>query len=226
MKLPSKMHQSWEPIVAPLIKDAKFSEVKKMLGREQYFYPYPADLVFNAFNIELRRLRAIICGQSPYPNALDAHGIAFSIPDNERLYEKWPPSLKVIAKDICQTDDPNYISTHFEPNLECWMHQGVLLINKALTVGSKDHIPYWSWFVEGLIRNISKIERPLIFYFLGNPARKLSSFVLSKEHCIFESIHPAALAYNPQLHFDGKFKEVAEKYREINGFELHYILPF
>jgi len=106
------------------------------------------------------------------------------------------------------------------------MHQGVLLLNKALTVGTTSHMHVWTWFTNSLIENLNELEQPIIFYFLGSPAKKLSRFVTSERHYVFDSIHPAALAYDSNRVFDGRFREIGELYQELHGFELYYTLPF
>lgn len=219
------MHPSWEPIVAPMFMDQRFPKVRNFL-KSNKFLPAPSELIFNAFQIELHRLRVVICGQDPYPDPKNSHGLAFSIPDQHRPYKDWPPSLQVIAQDICGTDDPLYLEKWFDPNLTMLMHQGVLLLNKALTVGTTSHMHVWEWFTNSLIENINEIENPIIFYFLGSPAKQLKRFVTSDRHYILESIHPAALAYDSNRVFDGKFREVGELYYELHGFQLHYTLPF
>lgn len=225
MKLPSKVHRSWESIMLPLLRDKRFDKLTEFLKKNK-FLPIPAPAIFNAFDIELDRLRVVIVGQDPYKSSKNAHGLAFSIPEFDRDYKEWPPSLQVIAKDICGTDDEDYINSHFVPNLETMMGQGVLLLNKALTVGKESHIPQWTWFTEGIIKGINELDRPIIFYFLGNPAKQMKRLVTKDIHYIFESIHPAALAYNPDLEFDGKFKEISKLYRELHGFDLLVELPF
>lgn len=228
MSLPSsKIHKSWEPILLPLFEDERWGKLKRFLKTKPFFTPRSKD-IFNAFDIELHRLRVVIVGQDPYPNEFDAHGIAFSIPDNGRRYEQWPPSLQVIAKDICQTEDEDYIYKWFDPNLNTWMAQGVLLLNRALTTSrGESHQYQWSWFTSHIIKQLNELDQSIIFYFLGSPAKEYKELITSEaHHYTFESIHPAALAYNVSLEFDGKFNDIAKLYHQIHGFELHYTLPF
>ncbi len=101
-------------------------------------------------------IRVIIVGQDPYHGPNQAHGLAFSVQENQPA----PPSLRNIFKEIAQntfttsstvstpptgasgissahTHAPAALCAHastVNPNLERWATQGVLLLNSILSV--------------------------------------------------------------------------------------------
>ena len=89
-------------------------------------YP-PEDQVFEALRrTPLKRVRAVILGQDPYPRRGRAHGLAFSTADGSR-----PPSLRNILAELhddCGHEMPTGGS------LKPWAKHSVLLLNTVLTV--------------------------------------------------------------------------------------------
>ncbi len=60
-------------------------------------YP-PADDIFNAFHFTpLSKVKVLILGQDPYHNVHQAHGLSFSVPQDQR---EIPPSLQNIYKEL------------------------------------------------------------------------------------------------------------------------------
>lgn len=87
-----------------------------------------ADDVLNAFRRPLADVRVLVVGQDPYPTPGHATGLAFSVAPHVRPV---PRSLQNIYRELA--DDVGG-----EPgpggDLEPWADQGVLLLNRVLTV--------------------------------------------------------------------------------------------
>ena len=93
-----------------------FADIKSFLIEEkkQHIVFPPSSLIFNAFNLTpFDDVKVVILGQDPYHNIGQAHGLAFSVPDNIQK----PPSLLNIFKELNQ-DLGLPIPTH--GNLEKW----------------------------------------------------------------------------------------------------------
>ena len=75
----------------------------------------------------LSEVRVVILGQDPYHGAGQAQGLAFSVPDGQKL----PPSLRNIFKELQR--DMGIAPPH-SGSLVRWARQGVLLLNTSLTV--------------------------------------------------------------------------------------------
>ena len=68
----------------------------------------------------------VIIGQDPYINKNQAMGLCFSVPNDTKV----PPSLKNIYKEIKADIGINKTGG----DLTSWAEQGVLLLNRSLTV--------------------------------------------------------------------------------------------
>jgi len=117
------VHSSWKPVLEPFTAD-----IARILATVQGTSIAPAkDQIFAALEVPLTEVRCVIVGQDPYPTAGNAHGLAFSIPDEVR---KIPASLQNIFKEM---DSDLGIEIPQSGNLEKWRDQGVLLLNRILT---------------------------------------------------------------------------------------------
>ena len=117
------VHSSWKPVLEPFSAD-----ISRILGSLQGSSIAPAqDEIFAALEVPLSEVRCVIIGQDPYPTAGNAHGLAFSIPDQ---VAKIPASLKNIFKEL---HSDLGLEIPQSGNLEKWRDQGVLLLNRILT---------------------------------------------------------------------------------------------
>lgn len=144
--------------------------------------------IFKAFRIcSFKECRVIMLGQDPYPQPGVATGILFG--NNSDIPESLiSPSLRVVKKAVNATPT-------FDNSMQEWAHQGILMINSALTcevnrIGS--HVDIWRPFVSKLVHNIS-IDRPdIIFVMFGAQAQ---SFNRDVQGCkIINVKHPAYYA--------------------------------
>jgi uracil-DNA glycosylase len=84
--------------------------------------------VLKAFATPLRDVRVLIVGQDPYPTRGHAMGLAFSVPPGVRPL---PPSLRNLVTEL-HHDIGVPMPVHGD--LTAWQHQGVMLMNRVLTV--------------------------------------------------------------------------------------------
>ena len=164
---------------------------------------YPAkEEVFNAFrHCSFLDTNVVIIGQDPYHDG-SAHGLAFSIREGQT---KVPPSLRNILKEV--QDD--YYSGNFafksahSPTLTRWSEQGVLLLNKTLTVNkgkANSHSNLgWSKFTLDVINKliVCKIasKKPIVFILWGKESQKLAPTQESDYIKVIKAPHPAAEVY-------------------------------
>lgn len=151
------------------------------------YLPAEAD-VFKAFERTAKAdLKIVWMGQDPYPNKSDATGLSFSVPKDSQI----PPSLRNIY--ACLKEDTGISPPH--GNLEGWAKQGVLLVNRSLTVRPKEpgsHEEYWISFMPMLIQELNA-GRPLIFILMGQAAQSLKPLI-DRKHLIIETVHPSPLS--------------------------------
>lgn len=115
-------------------------------------YPAPED-VFRFTETPLAEVKVVILGQDPYHRRGQADGLAFSVRNGIMP----PPSLINIFKEL-KADIPT--ATHCpgcNTDLTPWTHQGVLLLNTALTVREGEagsHCDIWQPFTDEVIRAV------------------------------------------------------------------------
>ncbi|MGA1402532.1 MAG: uracil-DNA glycosylase, partial [Candidatus Nanopelagicaceae bacterium] len=84
--------------------------------------------LFRALELKPEQVKVIIVGQDPYPNISDAIGLSFAVPPRKTGL---PGSLLNIQKEI-MTDIGS--TTTADGDLTKWASQGVMLLNRVLTV--------------------------------------------------------------------------------------------
>ena len=110
------------------------------------------DSVFRCLELEPSEVKVVILGQDPYPNPTRAMGLAFSV--NSSI-KPLPASLNNIFKEL----DSDLGIRRSNGDLSDWASQGVLLLNRSLTVIPKlsdSHSDIgWHKFTEQVIRVVA-----------------------------------------------------------------------
>lgn len=159
---------------------------------ETSVYP-PAKEVFNAFvQCSWYDLKVVIIGDEPYNTPLVADGLAFSTKQSQR-----PAQLAAIFKEIyadCFNNFTGGINVHQNNDLSQWAWQGVLLLNRVMTVdeGKKgSHAGKgWEQFTENTIKFISNNHNHrIVFIFWGYELKKLREFVNEEKHLVLFTEH-------------------------------------
>lgn len=185
--------QAWHPRVHEFLTSP---EGISLLSNVEHAYHnetiYPAlEHIFYAYECaSFDDVHVIILGQDPYHQPGQAHGLAFSVPDNISL----PPSLRNIFKEIYTKD-----TVPTSGDLSYLSHQGVLLINTYLTVphgkalGHKDI--GWQAFTELIINILSQEKKHLVFLLWGAHAQSFIHHIHQKDkHLILTTTHPSPLS--------------------------------
>ena len=150
-------------------------------------YP-PQNLILSAFNqFDTQDLKVIIVGQDTYINKGEAMGLCFSVPNGI----KTPPSLRNILKEI--KDRTN-------PDLTDIAKQGVLMLNRALTVRegqSMSHMAIWAAFTEDIIKYIANKYSGIVYMLWGNPAKELAKHLDMSKNLVLTHSHPSPLSRRP-----------------------------
>ena len=125
-------------------------------------------------------LVGVVVGQDPYPQRGVATGLAFA---NKVDQHPLSPSLEVIKKSVFSLEplEESKENLIFDPTLESWAAQGILLLNTALTVQENtpgSDVMLWTSFMATLIRSLSSIRRDLCWIFLGGDASVYSGCVI------------------------------------------------
>ncbi len=193
IKKPS-IEEQWYQALKNEFESSYFADIKTFLIEEkrQYTVYPPSQLIFNAFNLTpFDKVKVVILGQDPYHNVGQAHGLAFSVPDNIQK----PPSLVNIFKELNQDLG---ISIPEKGNLEKWAKEGVLLLNATLTVRANMAASHakigWQRFTDAAIKALSEKKNNLVFILWGNYAIAKENLIDKDKHLILKSVHPSPLS--------------------------------
>ena len=151
--------------------------------------------VFKAFKLcPYDKCRVIFVGQDPYYQKDIAQGILFGNSSNTPE-DKLSPSLQVIKESVINFEIPHNLIT-FDPSLESWSKQGILMINSALTteVGKIGvHMMKWRPFMIAFLKQMSMINPGIIYVLFGSQAQILEPYI-SKNNYVLKIEHPAYFA--------------------------------
>jgi len=146
--------------------------------------------VLRAFTLPLEQVRVLVVGQDPYPTPGHPVGLSFSVgPDVTPL----PASLRNMYKEL--SDDLG-IAPPPNGDLSPWFTQGVLLLNRVLTVQPGSPGSHrgkgWEAITQRAIEVLAARGGPLVAVLWGRDARNLKP--LLPEVPVVESAHPSPLS--------------------------------
>jgi uracil-DNA glycosylase len=156
----------------------------------EHIAPAPEQLYAAFQRTPLNAVRAVILGQDPYPRPGDAHGLAFSVPEGRALPRSLRTVFEALARDT-QTAVPA------SGDLTPWTRRGVLLLNRALTVGAASINTHARLGWEALAREVVQTlgaREGIAFLLWGKQAQALASGLDSRRHVVVSCPHPSPLA--------------------------------
>lgn len=152
--------------------------------------------VFKAFKLcSYNKCKVIFIGQDPFPQKGVAQGILFGN-SSDTPEDKLSPSLKVVKESVINFDIPHNLIT-FDPTLESWAKQGILMLNSALTteVGKVGiHTLKWRPFIGSFLKNMSEKNPGIIYVFFGSQAKSLNTYINNNNNYKLFIEHPAYYA--------------------------------
>lgn len=114
-----------EPVEPQIHRMGDFLRHEMAEGRS---YLPAGDAVLRAFTLPMSQVRVLIVGQDPYPTVGHPVGLSFSV---DRHVRPLPRSLQNIYTELY---DDLVIAPCEHGDLSGWFNQGVLLLNRCLTV--------------------------------------------------------------------------------------------
>ncbi|BBA84783.1 uracil-DNA glycosylase [endosymbiont of Pachyrhynchus infernalis] len=168
--------------------------IYKEIKNNKIIYP-KINNIFNSFKLTPFDItKIVIIGQDPYPNINQANGLSFSV----NLNSKIPKSLNNIFIEI-----KNNINNFKYPKhgyLKYWSNQGILLLNRILTVEKNKPLSHsnigWEIFTENILKIINNNKNGIIFVLWGNYSKKIEYLIDKKKHFILKASHPSPLSAN------------------------------
>ena len=186
-----QIDRGWAEALAP-VQDV-ITELGDRLRAEQAAgrgYLPAGDHVLRAFQRPLADVRVLITGQDPYPTPGHPIGLSFAV---DRDVRPLPRSLSNIYKE---RESDLGIPPAPHGDLMAWSDQGVLLLNRVLTVqpGAAASHRGWGWekVTELAIRTLVARDQPLVAILWGKDAANLQP--LLGETPVIASAHPSPLS--------------------------------
>ena len=174
-----------EPMAPTLAELGTFLRAELAEGRT---YLPESGAILNSFTRPLAHVRVLIVGQDPYPTPGDAMGLSFSVSRGRPM----PRSLSNIAREL-ESDTGERLLTG---DLTAWADQGVMLLNRCLTVAPGSPGSHrgkgWEKFTEHAIRTVVARGGPLVAILWGRDAQNLAPML--GEVPRIESPHPSPLS--------------------------------
>lgn len=183
------MSVSWTSLVP---QDIVNKALKCVIASGKPFCP-DYNNIFKAFTFFAPKdCNMVWVGQYLYPQKGVANGILFSN-KLKTLPEQLSPSLKIIKNSLLEDLQISEKDFNFDPTLESWAKQGILIINSALTVEINkigSHTMIWRPFTKTLLKNLSEYNHNILFVLFGSQVHTFRPYI-SKESTVLEVPHPA-----------------------------------
>jgi uracil-DNA glycosylase len=212
--------QALEPVADDVAAMGVFLRAEVAAGRT--YLPSGANLL-RAFSQPFADVRVLIVGQDPYPTPGHAVGLSFSVaPDVRPL----PKSLQNIFREYGEDLGHPPPSTG---DLTPWTDQGVLLLNRVLSVApgapGSHRDKGWEKVTEQAIRAlVDRIDAPLVAILWGRDARSLTS-LLGEDVPTVESAHPSPMSASGGFFGSRPFSRANEYLEELGDEPVDWRLP-
>lgn len=181
------VHSSWLPALEPV--EDRIHALGDFLRSEPAYLP-AGDDILRAFQDPFDEVKVLIVGQDPYPTPGHPMGLSFSTRPGVRPL---PRSLQNIFREL-GTDLGLPVAE--DGDLSPWTRQGVLLLNRVLTVRPGAPASHrkkgWEEVTEAAIRTLAARDQPLVSLLWGRDAQSAARFL--GDHPRIESAHPSPLS--------------------------------
>lgn len=175
------------PAEQALARAEAFCDAEDAAGRA---YLPERSRVLRAFRRPLAEVRVLLVGQDPYPSVGHPVGLAFSVAPDVRPV---PRSLRNVYLEL-EADLGIPPAAHGD--LTAWFEQGVLLLNRVLTVAPGQSGSHrrrgWEEVTRRAIEALVERGGPLVAVLWGGDARTLAP--LLGDVPVVESAHPSPLS--------------------------------
>ncbi|WP_431972460.1 uracil-DNA glycosylase [Nocardia sp. bgisy134] len=212
--------QALQPVEDRIAEMGEFLRTENTAGRG---YLPAGENVLRAFQRPFDKVRVLIVGQDPYPTPGHAMGLSFSVaPDVSPVPRSLANIFSELHKDL----------GHPTPScgdLSPWSDQGVLLLNRVLTVSPGQPASHrgkgWEAVTEQAIRALVARDEPLVAILWGRDASTLKPLLSQAEVPYIESAHPSPLSASRGFFGSRPFSRVNELLDELGAEPVDWRLP-
>jgi uracil-DNA glycosylase len=213
----------WDRILLPILQVPNvINNLNKVYNRyrEVRVYPKKED-VFKAFKLcPYNKLAVIILLQDPYHDG-SATGISLA---NNKEGGKISPSLRVVRDCISRTVYKGQ-DFDFDPTLEAWEKQGVLMLNTALTVEEGkplSHYDYWDEFTRKLLVKLSEDNSGITYCLWGKNAANYEYFINKDSNTVLKAYHPVYSVYTGKVWECNHFVDINNRLKAFNNTSINW----
>ncbi len=212
----------WADALAPVAPDlaALGDRLRAEVAAGRSYLP-AGDRVLRAFHRPLSDVRVLIVGQDPYPTPGHPIGLSFAV---DRHVRPLPRSLSNIYREL---EDDLGVPRAAHGDLSAWSDQGVMLLNRVLTVapGQPGSHRGWGWerVTEHAIRTLADRGGPLVAILWGKDAANLRPLLGATP--ILESAHPSPLSASRGFFGSRPFSHANRMLEEQGAEPVEWALP-
>ena len=215
------VHSSWVEALSPV--EQTIHEIGARLRQEvsagHGYLPAGTD-VLRAFTYPMQEVKVLVVGQDPYPTPGHPMGLSFSVQPGV----KPPRSLENIFTEMVSdlgVDRPT------SGDLTPWSRQGVMLLNRVLTVrpGAPASHRGWGWetVTQRAIEALVQRPEPLVAILWGRPAQSLTPML--GQTPIIASPHPSPLSASRGFFGSRPFSRANEELTRLGTQPVDWRLP-
>jgi uracil-DNA glycosylase len=209
-----------EPVADRISAMGEFLRAENAAGRG---YLPSGENVLRAFQRPFDAVRVLVVGQDPYPTPGHPMGLSFSVaPDVSPIPRSLANIFAEYSKDL----------GHPTPScgdLSPWSDQGVLMLNRVLTVSPGKPASHrgkgWEEVTDQAIRSLVGRDEPLVAILWGRDAATLKPLLAEAEIPYIESAHPSPLSASRGFFGSRPFSRVNELLDELGAEPVDWRLP-
>jgi uracil-DNA glycosylase len=216
------INAGWADALAPVAPDiaALGERLRGEAAAGRHYLP-AGDRVLRAFQRPLSEVKVLIVGQDPYPTPGHPIGLSFAV---ERHVRPLPRSLSNIYREL---EADLGIPPAVHGDLSGWSDQGVMLLNRVLTVapGLPASHRGWGWekVTEHAIRTLAERPAPLVAILWGRDAANLRPLLGATP--IVESAHPSPLSASRGFFGSRPFSRANQLLEGLGAEPVSWALP-
>ena len=216
------VHPSWVEPLAPAAEHiaAAGAFLRDEVAAGRGYLP-AGDAVLRAFTQPFDEVRVLVVGQDPYPTPGHPIGLSFAVAPDVR------PIPRSLANIYTELHDDLDITPPEHGDLSAWTDQGVLLLNRVLTVQPGKPASHrgkgWEHVTATAINALVAREQPLVAILWGRDARSLAPHL--GDTPTVESAHPSPLSARSGFSGSKPFSRTNALLEELGTHTIDWRIP-
>ncbi|MDO9379575.1 MAG: uracil-DNA glycosylase [Nocardioidaceae bacterium] len=210
--------EALDPVAGTMAEMGEFLRAEVAAGRG---YLPAGDRVLRAFEEPMASVRVLLVGQDPYPTPGHPVGLSFSVAPDVR------PVPKSLGNIFTEMESDLGIARPTSGDLSPWTQQGVLLLNRVLTVQPGESGSHrrkgWERVTERAIEALVARSQPLVALLWGRDAQSLKPML--GQTPVVESVHPSPLSASRGFFGSRPFSQVNEHLVRLGADPVDWSLP-